>query len=931
MKKLRTNLAKTIALSLLPTIACLCEGLFAAEEGCPACKYPVKVQGDFSHRRLNRMIRIEGADEDPEAFREEIAGRAFTISITNLPAGRYIITIGLAETFYREPNERVFDVRFGTTTLISDFDIVAAAGGPRRACTITGDLEHPGDAHGPLTIAFEARKGEAKFNTCQVRNEAGEVVLAFRASDLADVFTAAARQAPQVDEPPIWRDPSRPLQERINDLIRRMSLAEKVEQLQNDAPAIPRLSLPAYNYWNEALHGVAGNGIATVFPQAIALAATWNPDLLYRVATAIGIEGRAKFNDYASKNDGNSRWFTGLTFWSPNINIFRDPRWGRGQETYGEDPFLTGVMAVAFIRGLQGDDPQYMMAMACAKHYAVHSGPEPLRHRFDVAPSERDLYETYLPHFEMAVREGRVGGVMGAYNSVYGVPCCASSFLLGDILRKQWGFEGYIVSDCGAINDIWNARAHRYVETPEEAAAVAVKAGCNLCCGSDYNALVRAVQKGLISESQIDQALYYTLWTRFRLGLFDPPDKCPFWKIGIEHNDTPEHRQLALEAARQSIVLLKNSGILPLNRSKIKKIAVFGENATDRRMLWGNYNGTPSRCTTILEGIRELAGSAMDVNYAQGCPLVIRPAGAMMRFPGRPAAQPATPPRPASELLEEAVRIAADADVLIYVGGINSQLEGEEGNVRASFGVEGFSNGDRTRIELPKVQQDFIKAIYATGKPVILINCSGSAMAIPWEAERLPAIIQAWYPGEEGGRAVGEILFGQVNPSGRLPITFYSSTEDLPDFNDYSMKNRTYRYFEGKPLYAFGHGLSYTKFAYTNGRLAAKKVPADGTIKVSLTVRNSGKRDGDEVVQVYFRHVKPSLPQPKLALCGFARVHLKRGQSQKVTIDIPAQRLRYWDPDKKQYVVDPGEYEILVGAASDDIRLRLPLTIVKGK
>ena len=395
-----------------------------------------------------------------------------------------------------------------------------------------------------------------------------------------------------------------------------MSLAEKVAQLQNDAPAIPRLGLPAYNYWNEALHGVANDGIATVFPEPIGMAATWDPALLNREGHVIGVEGRAKFNQYASTHNGNSKWWSGLTFWTPNINIFRDPRWGRGQETYGEDPFLTGTIAVQFIKGIQGDDPNYMLAMACAKHYAVHNGPEAERHRFNAMPPERDLYETYLPQFEMAVREGRVGGVMGAYSALYDVPDCASPFLLTDLLRKRWGFDGYVVSDCGAIGDIWNQ--HHYVKTPEEAAADAVKAGCDLCCGGDYNALVLAVQKGLINEKELDEALYYTLWTRFKLGLFDPLQACPYSKIGIDQNDTPQHRALALKIAEESIVLLKNDGVLPLDRSKIKRIAIIGPNGNSKSMLHGNYNGTARHPISILEGIKQVAGKNIEVTFAHG-------------------------------------------------------------------------------------------------------------------------------------------------------------------------------------------------------------------------------------------------------------------------------------------------------------------------
>ncbi len=634
------------------------------------------------------------------------------------------------------------------------------------------------------------------------------------------------------------------------------------------------------------------------------------PTLVRQEASVIGIEGRAKFNDYAAKHNGDGKWFIGLTFWSPNINIFRDPRWGRGQETYGEDPYLTGAIGVEFIKGLQGNDPNYMLAMACAKHYAVHSGPEPDRHRFDARPSERDLYETYLPQFEMAVREGHVGGVMGAYNAVNGVPACASSFLLTDLLRNQWGFDGYVVSDCGAIHNIWGTQEHHYVNTPEEAAAAAVKAGCNLCCGGDYNALVQAVQKGLIAEKEIDQSLYYTLWTRFRLGLFDPAEKCAYSNITIKDNDTPEHEALALKVAEESIVLLKNDGVLPLNRAKIKRIAVIGTNAVSAQMLEGNYNGRAARPVTLLNGIKQVAGPGVEVTFAAGCPLALRKDGAN---------------KPGKEMIDEAVNAAKSADVVVFVSGISARLEGEEMGRRADF--DGFLGGDRTKIELPSVQTDLMKALAATGKPVILVNCSGSPMAMPWESEHLPAILQAWYPGEQGGRAVGEILFGDVNPSGHLPLTFYTSTADLPDFRDYSMSNRTYRYFNGKPEFAFGHGLSYTKFKFQDGRLESKKIPANGTAKVSFTVKNTGQRDGDEVAQVYFRHVNSAVPQPKLALCGFTRVQLKHGESSQVTVEVPTQRLRYWDTEKKQYVVEPGNYEFLIGAASDNIRLKLPVTI----
>ncbi len=880
----------------------------SVDETCASCGQQVSVSGDFAHRKEDASVTIEGATNNAAAFREEINGTNFTVSIAHLPAGKYNVIIGEVETLYAAPGERLFGVTSGDVALATNFDIMAAAGGVRKVCYISGAVEHEDDSlRGPLTVSFAATKGTAKFNTFEVKDVSGASVIAFNSSELVEPFSAAASRIPEVNEPPIWRDPSQPLPARENDLIRLMSLAEKVAQLQNDAPSIPRFGLPGYNYWNEALHGVANNGIATVFPEPIGMAATWNPELLHQEGHVIGIEGRAKFNSYATRHNGDSKWWSGLTFWTPNINIFRDPRWGRGQETYGEDPFLAGTIAVQFIKGMQGDDPNYMLAMACAKHYAIHSGPEAERHWFNATPPERDLYETYLPQFEMAVRQGHVGGVMGAYNALNGVPDCANSFLLTDLLRKQWGFDGYVVSDCGAISDIWSQ--HHYVNTPEEAAADAVKAGCDLCCGGDYNALVRAVQQGLVTEKEIDQALYYTLWTRFKLGLFDPPQDCPYSKIGIDQNDTPQHRALALKIAEESIVLLQNDGILPLDRSKIKRIAVIGPNGNSMSMLHGNYNGSARRPISILNGITQVAGAKIEVTFAQGCPITTETNRGIAAW----SRQDNDTTRPVPELTAEAVSNATNADLIIYVGGITPAQEGE-----------GF---DRDSIELPKVQEKLVEALHATGKPVVMVNCSGSAIAFPWGTANLPAILQAWYPGEEGGRAVGEVLFGNVNPSGHLPVTFYRGTSDLPSFTDYSMSNRTYRYFNGQPLYAFGHGLSYTKFDFRRGKLDSKNIPADGLVKISFIVENSGDRDGDEVAQVYFRHVHSSVPQPKLALCGFARVHLERGESTKVAMEVPVERLHYWDTEKKQYVVEPGKYEFLIGDASDDIRLKLPITV----
>jgi beta-glucosidase len=882
--------------------------VFAIEEICGSCGHRVSVSGDFKHFKANASDKIEGGSGDVSAFYEEINGNEFSISVLNLPVGKYTISIGEIEFFMEGPDKRVFNVICGDVTLADHFDIYRAAGGMRKICYITGEVEHTGDElRGPVKVVFKAVKETAKFNTFEIKDSSGVSIFKFNASEIAEPFTGDAARIPDISDPAIWRDSDKPLKQRADDLIRRMSLAEKVAQLQNDAPAIKRLGLSAYNYWNEALHGVANNGIATVFPEPVGMASTWNPQLLHREGTVIGIEGRAKFNEYALKNNGDSKWWTGLTFWTPNINIFRDPRWGRGQETYGEDPYLTGEIAVEFIKGLQGDNPKYMLAMACAKHYAVHSGLERERHRFNAEPSERDLYETYLPQFERAVRDGGVAGVMSAYNALNGIPCSASSFLLDDLLRKQWGFEGYVVSDCGGIGDISGKRAHHYVDTQEEAAALAVKAGVNLCCGGEYNALVKAVQQGLLGEKEINEALYYTLWTRFRLGLFDPSEKVPYSKYTIADNDTPEHGQVALEVARQSLVLLKNNGILPLDRSKYKRIAVIGPNGNSKSMLEGNYHGSASHPVSILDGIKQVAGANIEVTFAQGSPVTTKPGTAAW------SRQDNETKRPLEELSEEALSHAANADLIIYVGGITPAQEGE-----------GF---DRDSIELPEVQEKLVRALHATGKPMVMVNCSGSAIALLWEAENLPAILQAWYPGQEGGRAVAEVLFGQVNPSGHLPLTFYRATTDLPAFTDYSMSNRTYRYFSGKPLYAFGHGLSYTQYEYLNGKLEFAKIRSDGTAKVSVTLKNAGAMDGDDVVQIYYRHVKSSVEQPKLALCGFARVNVKAGQSNQVTVEVPAARLRYWDTRKKQYVVEPGDYEFLIGAASDDIRLKLPMTI----
>ena len=641
--------------------------VFGNDEVCVACDKKVVISGEFSHRRAGGVTTIEGVtSRGEEAFREEIYGTNFNLSVSALPAGKYEVVIGLVEVDFTNAGQRLFDIACGDQLLAGNLDIFAAAGGAGKVLLLTNQVDHADDAvRGPLTFAFTGHTGPAKLNSFELKDDSGQSLIYVRAADMINVEDSTALKQPVVEGPEIWKDAAQPMDARVKDLVRRMSLAEKVQQMRNAAPAIPRLGVPAYNYWNECLHGVARAGVATVFPQAIGMAATWDTPLIHQEADFIATEARARNNRYREQHHGDSTQYQGLTFWTPNINIFRDPRWGRGQETYGEDPFLTARLGVAFIRGLQGDDPKYIKAMACAKHYAVHSGPEPERHRFDAEPLERDFYETYLPQFEAAVREGHVGAVMGAYNSVYGQPACANPLLLTELLRNQWGFGGHVVSDCGAIYDIYGN--HRFASTPEEAAADAVKAGDDLCCGTDYNSLTRAVTEGLISEAEIDAALSHVLKARFQLGLFDPPSMVPYAQIPFSENNSPEHEALALKVARESMVLLKNDGLLPLDRAKIKRLAVIGANADSVPMLLGNYNGQPSDPVTILDGIRRAAGANIEIIYEPGCPLAL--------------SNDSTGEANAEEWAK-AVEAAWSADVVVYVGGINSRLEGEEMRVQ---------------------------------------------------------------------------------------------------------------------------------------------------------------------------------------------------------------------------------------------------------
>ncbi len=699
---------------------------------------------------------------------------------------------------------------------------------------------------------------------------------------LAACAAPLALSAARAQETLPYRNPDLPLERRVDDLIGRMTLEEKVNQMTYTAPAIPRLGVPQYNWWNEALHGVARAGVATVFPQAIGLAATWDTDLMHRVAGVIGDEGRAKYHE--AVREGKRDQYYGLTFWSPNINIFRDPRWGRGQETYGEDPYLTGQMGVQFVRGLQGDDPRYYKVIATLKHYAVHSGPEPARHQFDARVDERDLRETYLPAFRAGILDGKAASVMGAYNRTNGVPCCASPRLLDRILRTEWGFRGYVVSDCGAITDIY--RGHHYAGSAAEAAADAVRAGDDLDTGQDYRALVQAVQSGLVSEAEIDRSVKRLFTARFRLGMFDPDERVPYAQIPYSVNDSAEHRALALQAARESTVLLRNvKDALPLRKS-LQRVAVIGPNADDVEVLLGNYNGTPSHAVTPLAGIRAKLPGAQ-VTAARGCEHT----------------------RSDAKLLAEAVESAKNADVAICVLGLSPRLEGEEMRVNAA----GFSGGDRTSLDLPQPQEELLEAVAATGKPVVLVLLNGSALSVNWAARHVPAIVEAWYPGEESGTALADVLFGDYNPAGRLPVTFYRSVDQLPPFEDYRMAGRTYRYFTGEPLYPFGHGLSYTRFRYGKLRVGSDASRITGTeLQVTAEVKNDGAREGDEVVQLYVSRPGAPVPVPIRSLQGVRRVHLQPGEKQTVSFTLTPRQLSMILDDGRR-VETPGEVEISVG------------------
>lgn len=669
--------------------------------------------------------------------------------------------------------------------------------------------------------------------------------------------------------------------ERARELCSKLTLEEKVRLMENDSPEIERLGIPKWNWWNETLHGVGRNGRATVFPITMGLASTFDDALVQKCFDVASTEARAKYN--IARKEGHMNIYEGLSFWTPNINIFRDPRWGRGQETYGEDPYLTSKMGLAVVRGLQGEEGhRFLKLYACAKHYAVHSGPEWNRHSFDVENlPPRDLWETYLPAFKELATTGKVREVMCAYQRLDGEPCCGNNRLLQQILRKEWGYEGLVTSDCGAIDDFWRPNRHGFSKTKEDAISHAVLSGTDVECGNTYHSLTEAVKAGKITEAQIDESLIRLLKGRYELGDLDDPSLVEWSTIAPDTIDCQTHKNVALEATRKSIVLLQNNNnILPLKAET--KVLVMGENAVDSTMMWGNYNGFPSHTITILEGLQQIG---QNVEYYAGIPMVT----------------PADAPYSTDEAaLQEKVRAA---DVIVFVGGITPRLEGEEMDVK----YPGFRGGDRTSIELPEVQRQMIEKLHKTGKPIVFVNCSGSAIAMAPEKKICNAIVQAWYGGQCGGQALAEVLYGKVNPSGKLPVTFYASTSQLPDFEDYRMQNRTYRYFKGKPLWHFGEGLSYTTFKL------GKPVYTPGSVKVNI--KNTGKTDGEEVIQIYLRKVDDT-DGPIKALRAFKRVSLKAGESKDVTIPFTKENFEWWDVSTNTMRPVEGKFVMTVGTDS---------------
>ena len=704
-----------------------------------------------------------------------------------------------------------------------------------------------------------------------------------------------------------FQDPDLPRAERVKDLVSRLTLAEKAGQMLHDAPGIERLAVPPYNWWNEGLHGVARAGIATVFPQAIGLAAMWSPRRLHEVAVVIGDEARAKHHEFARHADYG--YYKGLTFWSPNINIFRDPRWGRGHETYGECPYLTSRLGVAFCSGLQGDDPNYLKVVATPKHFAVHSGPEGQRHGFDAEVSQKDLRETYLPAFHACLTQAKAASVMGAYNRINGEPCCASPSLLQRTLREEWQFEGYVVSDCWALRDLHET--HHVTASWEESAALAVKAGCDLNCGCAYEHIPAAVERGLLSEADLDVCLSRLFDARMRLGMFDPPERVPFAAIPFDVNDSERHAELALVAARESIVLLKNDGVLPLSRD-LRNIAVIGPNADDHQVLVANYHGTPSQSVTPLQGIRAAVSRETRVWYAEGCKRSGLKAEGLARV----------------AILSEALSVAERADAVVLCLGLGAELEGEQGDASNSDAA-----GDRLNLALPGLQQRLLEQVTALGKPVVLVLIAGSALAVGWADKNVSAILNAWYPGQAAGTAIADVLFGSYSPSGRLPVTFPRSLADVPAFENYAMKGRTYRYIEGEPLYPFGFGLSYTRFDYSELALSAASIAAsaDASVTLSVCVKNVGARASDEVVQLYVKDLESSCVVPHHDLRAFERITLGSGESRRLEFKLTARDLSLID-ERGRRVLEAGRFRISVGGSQPDERSvsllgQVPLTV----
>ena len=683
---------------------------------------------------------------------------------------------------------------------------------------------------------------------------------------------------------------------RAQELVAQMTLEEKVMQTVHQSPAIGRLGIKAYNWWNEALHGVARAGTATVFPQAVGMAAAFDEDLMEQVGDAVSTEARAKFAMQQEGDDGDI--YKGLTFWAPNVNIFRDPRWGRGHETFGEDPYLTARLGVRYIMGLQGHDEKYLKTAACAKHFAVHSGPEDVRHSFDAQVNEQDLRETYLPAFQACVQEAGVETVMGAYNRTNGEPCCGSGRLLQEILRQEWGFEGHVTSDCWAIKDFHEY--HFVTATPVESAALAMNNGCDLNCGSLFLYLKQAVEEGLVDEKRLDEAVVNLFTSRMKLGVFDEKGENPYDNIPYTVVDSPGMRSLNQQVAQRCAVLLKNeNNILPLKKDKIHTIGVIGPNADNRRALVGNYEGTASRYVTVLEGIQDYVGDEIRVLYSEGCHLYKDRTSGLAQENDR-----------ASEVRG----VCRASDVIVAVMGLDASLEGEEGDTGNEYG-----SGDKPNLNLPGLQQDILKIAKESGKPVILVLLTGSAMAVTWEDEHLDAILQGWYPGAQGGAAIAKILFGEANPEGRLPVTFYRTTEELPPFEDYSMKGRTYRYMKQKALYPFGFGLSYTDYTYGNAALVSDDICGEKGVVLQAEVTNTGAMDGTETVQVYVGLEREDAPNPQLK--KIVKVPLKAGETKKIEAVLPREAFMLYDKNGK-HVLCPGTYHIYVGGSQPDARSR---------